>query len=208
MNLIQVKTGKANGDNSISECFVFHTPIGPDQVGVEPFIGKSARDLRGSPMPVVVEQSPPFVMPSYHNKEVSIGGAYATAAYRVADGVILKVMAKKRVGWNSVMQSYIQYLRVREGAAERRLQFTPTRTANLAFDWLGIHGRFDLITMEEAVAFGAHINEMSRRLYALSEASLVTMTELSPEATSPVTMKEVSGKLVPTVRRKRHIEEV
>lgn len=211
MNLISVKSGKANMQTASSECYVFYTPR-PATEGeqrVETFIGKAAREFRGYPNSVIREHGSAVVVPSLSDMPQEIGGLFATANYQLQEGVILKLYAKKRVGWNGTMRHVVVFLRAREHAAHRCLKFRPVACNQLSMEWLGVQGRFDIITLKEAEAFGARVIGATRKLSEGSEFSLIEEVVIEPETTSPIEFKEAgNGVLVPQIKRRRRIEEV
>jgi hypothetical protein len=198
-------------DTNTSECYVFYTPR-PDIEGsqrVETFVGKAARDFRGFPTAPLREHGSPIVVPSLSDMPQEIGGSFATATYQVQDGVILKLYAKKRMGWNAVMKHCVMFLKAREHAAHRVIRFRPNPSNRLALDWLGVQGRFDILTMKEAEAFGARVIEATRRLSDGSDSSLVTDEIIEAETFAPIGFKEASnGVLIPHVKRRRKIEDI
>lgn len=210
MNLISVKSGKANMQNASSECYIFYTPR-PELEGaqrVETFIGKAAREFRGFPTAPVKEHGSPVVVPSLFDMPQEIGGSFAAATYQVMDGVVLKLYAKKREGWNGVMKHCVVFLKAREHAAHRIIRFRPVQSNSLALDWLGVQGRFDIITLREAEAFGARVIEATRKLSDGSDFSLIQDQVLEPETLAPIGFKETeSGVLIPHLKRRRKIEE-
>ena len=216
MNLINVKSGKVNARDSLSECFVFYTPrneVDPEGF-VETFVGKAAREMRyrGDQSYTIPlrEHGSPIVVPSLANMPQERGGSLATAHYEIADGVILKVCSKRRLGWNSTLRSSVVFLRMRETAAYQSVKFHPARSNALAMDTLGVQGRFDIITLEEAEAFGARVNPATRILASLDPDSDLTTVEVIEVATSEaVQLKTLEGteRLMPIVPRRRKIDE-
>jgi len=210
MNLINIRSGKANTPTGGSECYVFYTPR-PEAEGtnkVESFIGKAAREFRGQPNKPITEHGSTIVVPSLSDIPEDIGGRFAASTYIAQEGVILKVYAKQRQGWRSTMKHCVMFLRVRENAAHRIVKFTPTANNALALDWLGVQGRFDILTLKEAEAFGAKVIEMTRRLSEGSDQGLIVDEILEPESMSPVGFKETAeGKMIPRLKRRRQIEE-
>lgn len=211
MNLISVKSGKANMQTATSECYVFYTPR-PATEGeqrVETFIGKAAREFRGLPNSVIREHGSAIVVPSLSDMPQEIGGLFATANYQVQDGVILKLYAKRRIGWNGTMKHVVVFIRAREHAAHRVIKFSPVPSNQLAMPWLGVQGRFDIISLKEAEAFGARVIGATRKLSEGSDSALITDEVLEAETLSPIRFKEASnGVMIPQLKRRRRIEEV
>lgn len=212
MNLVQIKSGKANMAHSLSECYVFFTPR-PSVDGancVETFIGKAAKDFRSKMDAPIREYGNLLVVPSLSDMPAEIGGQFGQGTYQIRDGVILKIVCKKRVGWAATMKTAVQFIKVRENAAMRQLKFTPQPSNALAMDWLGVQGRFDVISLLEAEAFGAMINPAARKLSELTDNELIEITTIEPEIVAPVAMVAVGneGKLMPTLKRRRKIRKV
>ena len=138
-----------------------------------------------------------------------IGGRFATANYQVSDGIILKVYAKKRVGWNGTMRHVVVFLKCREHAAHRMLKFYPVPSNALSMDWLGVQGRFDIISLAEAEAFGAVVMPITRKLSEGSDMALIDNIVLEEETLAPVGFVETAkGKLMPQLKRRRRIEGI
>jgi hypothetical protein len=212
MTLINVKTGKANTQNALSELYAFYTPrpAVEGNNGIETFIGKAARDMRHMPTPPIREHGRAIVIPSIGNIPPDIGGQMASATYEVVDGTIIKLMAKRRVGgWNQVMQIACTFLQFRDGAAYRHLKFYPVRDNALSMDFLGVEGRFDVITLEQAEALGAELNPMTRKMAQLHDESMFDIITLAEEETPAATMVPVEGseRMRPVIKRKRRIEK-
>lgn len=212
MNLINIKTGKVNDDNSFSECYVFFSPR-PSVDGessLETFVGKAARELKGKPDASLREHGGAIVIPSLSNIPAEYGGQMATANYQIKDGTILKIQAKKRVGHNGMMRTAVMFIRARDNAAHRIVRFYPSASNALAMHWLGVQGRFDIITVEAAEAFGARINPATRQMSGMNDDGVLTAEVLEEEVMAPVQMVQVKGstKLMPVVQRRRKVEEL
>jgi len=187
---IETTIGRANTRTAITEMFIFYVPKKGMRGTVEAFLGKAAKDMARFPDCPISQYGTVMVVPSVSNIPEEVGGKTATVSYQIMDGTILKVFAKKRTGWKTPMDSAVLYLRVREGAAKRRIAVPCQESNALASPEFYIKGNFDIIKAEDVVAEGGKVNVLSSTL-AGREIDLLNIEVLEPEK-EPLKIKSVT----------------
>ena len=211
MNIITTITGRANQRTSTSELFVFLVPQAGMRVTVETFLGKAVKEMRTFSDTPVRAHGQVQVIPSISTLPPEIGGKFATASYNVDDNVIVKIVGKRRSGWQRPLDTTLLYVRCRKGAAYRTIRMDCVPSNALSMPYLEVSGNFDMLTVDEVKAFGGKVNQMSETIARNSDRNIFTITVKEPEKQAPVKMVEVekadgSKTLVPVVKRRRMLE--
>jgi hypothetical protein len=81
-------------------------------------------------------------------------GEWVTASYEVPEGMILKVFASRSGGWGGMRVMANQFIRARSDAALRRISVVLTGSEKASFARANIEGRFDVISLAEAMTQG------------------------------------------------------
>ena len=83
-------------------------------------------------------------------------GMWNDERFEVVDGTIIKLFATRKVGWSSMQEKAVIYLRARQGAALRKIDFATTRTPNISTrrEIEAVNGRFDILTPGEVAQAG------------------------------------------------------
>lgn len=211
-SLLHAVTGKAVTSSGSCDLFVFVLPARNNSLATDTFIGKIAQKAALTAQNSIVRShTSPIVAPSVLNMPSEISGLFATTTFSVAEGTILKVSAKRRAGLRSLMTSATLFLRIRANAAAQSIKLRPTGIPNVTFNYLEVMGAFDIISCDEAEAFGARISPVNRALAMQHNSdSLLSIETLSPESEPPVVSQTIEGSDTPmmVVQRRRVIEEV
>ena len=212
-SLLHAVTGKAVTGNGSCDMYVFVIPTKANGLATDTFIGKIAQKLSMSMTsnPIVRSATSPIVAPSVLGMPSEISGLFATTTFNVSEGTILKVAAKRRSGLRSTMNSATVFVRIRSTAAAKSIRLRPTGIPNVTFNYLEVMGTFDIITCDEAEAFGARISPLNRALATQHNLdSLLEIETISSETEPPVVAQTVEGSDTPmmVVQRRRVIEEV
>jgi len=147
INTVSAGTAKAN-------FFHCNRSGGAAGTGNELFMDKSATDTShtlvkrsgGAQFSEAIPGTPP-----------AIGGRRITQGFAVKEGEILKAFVNVKGRYGKIPRSASMFLRVRAGAAFRRIKFKMIDAEEGDFEYAEIEGTFDLITTEEALALGVHI---------------------------------------------------
>ena len=134
----------------------FHSPRGGEGGGSsrEVFMDKAAT---GTQHTLVQRVGNAQFSESIPGTSPSIGGRRITQVFVVTEGEVLKAFVNVRGAYGNLPRSASMFLRVRAGAAYRRLRFKLIDIPESDFDFAEIEGTFDLITTEEALTLGVHI---------------------------------------------------
>jgi hypothetical protein len=84
-------------------------------------------------------------------------GKWTQAVYQVPEGMMVKIFARKTPGFGRRIINASMYICVRERAAYRQLNIALTGHTKARFTNAVIKGRFDILTLEQAVKRGAKV---------------------------------------------------
>lgn len=147
---------------------------------------------------------------------VNVGGFWDFATFESAEGCLFKVFARQRRAWNSLIQQACVFIRPREGAAFRKIQIPTLQISGKSrVQHAFVSGRFDLVTMQEAMDIDrVFIQPVFRPMFAEESVNAsMTIEVLEREAESKprieaVAVQDKTGQTVAHVhvrRRNRRI---
>jgi hypothetical protein len=156
MSIIQTTTGNSNFPDGSAKVFVFHTPT-PGHVGK----GKET-NLYQSQVGERVGQS--ITVPAA-SRYVDEYGKWTTSSFQIPDGALLKIYGQRQGQWLTerlIAQTFIQ---ARDGAAYRRITIDLIDWVHADVTQVTIEGRFDLVTLHEALGLGATVPDHFTRYF-------------------------------------------
>lgn len=109
-------------------------------------------------------------------------GAWNKATYDVADGMIFKIFVHKHMGLGERTYNVCQFIRARKEAAFRELKIRLSNHPKARFQNAVIKGRFDLLSLEEAVKQGVKVNAAFKHTFNPSDVErIIEVTVLEKE---------------------------
>lgn len=84
-------------------------------------------------------------------------GTWKTQVWNLPEGMILKVFASTKTNWNTLMNRGTLYLRVRDGAAFRRILIPLTGAEGARFTHASLEGSVDILTLDEVKGYGINV---------------------------------------------------
>ncbi len=126
--------------------------------------------------------------PAHSGSMVDLG-SWIVATYDIPADVILKITGKKTTAGSSINassninQNAAMLIRMREQAALNRIECWQVPNSGGTFHGVLFEGRFDILTLRDAVRNGVQLNTMQAREYTNDGAlaSLFTIHELEAE---------------------------
>lgn len=214
-NIIKTLSGSVNLLKSSAKACIFHAPKKGGKGSVEIFLDKAARSgITGGPDGVVNRIGLPNYMQSVPGTVPEISGQMIEQSFAIAEGEIIKVFISVRSGWGKLPRSGNVFLRVRSEAAYQLLTFEMISHPDVAFTHARVEGNFDVLTLEEALAFGVHIPVAYRSMCEQHNVDrILTDRVIVHEAVSSApkfTQKVISDGEVSrtiTVRKRRRVIE-
>lgn len=178
--LLSVTSGSENfPDVGVSKFYTFYTPC-REHSGTEAHIGQRAKMRQANLIPSGFPQGHPAA-PGF----IDHYGRWTMSTYDVANGVMLKIFASMKRHGVSRATTMNQLIRVRAGAALRRINFRTLGWSKGAFAVVHVEGRFDLLTVEEATRLGVVIPESFVGTYRpMQPNGLLTCDVLDAETVS------------------------
>jgi hypothetical protein len=149
--LIQCTTGFENFSTSSAKAHVFVVPTAR-MLGKEMHIAVACKGVYPGLRKVGLETKQPAA-PGLRREL----GEWTTASYEVPEGMLLKVFGTRSGGWGSQRVMSNQFIRVRADAAMRRINVILTGNERAALARASIEGRFDLVTLSEALLMGVAV---------------------------------------------------
>ena len=180
MPLLQTITGKENNKDGIMNVYAFvtHADSKPDSKPDE-FISKAARGSNEK----IKQSGNPVWQPAVNNVRQEICGCWCRQVYNIEDGCLIKIYAKRKASWNSLMNQACIIIRMREKAAYNSITIPFLNMNNSTTVSGEFKGRFDVLTLDELNNFyGYEIPDQSKRFYTNhDQEQLFPVTEISPE---------------------------
>jgi hypothetical protein len=189
MPTIDTLTGEVNLTSASAKAYIFHTPHAGGRGVEERHLGLAAKSPQTSP---VIRQVSPFPQctPSVHGYPKDIGGQMIRMTYDIAEGEILKIFAMRRPGAGKVGVSCAQFIRVREGAALHTIAAKLLTDATVVEPFARFTGRFDLLTLEQAQAFGVVINPKFASMFLPNLVAHVMEVSIDAPAIQQATIRQ------------------
>lgn len=209
MPLLKITTGKEVQRDGMAEIHAFHSPRLPSQakLGGEKFISAAARD--NAYQNFLVAQSSAVSQQAVVGVPPDIGGQWFTQSFDIEGGEILRLAVKRRNGKNSLIIPGAQFIQMRDNAPlmQLRLRLVGQETSSLTH--AEIVGKFDLLTMDAAIAKGVYVPPHLEHLFAdINTQNLFSTTELepgvaaAPDTTVRQTVETESGEKKILVKKK------
>lgn len=206
--LIQCTTGFENFSNGSAKAHVFVVPTAR-MLGKELHISIAAKGAYAGLRKVGVETRQPAA-PNLRREL----GEWTTTSYEVPEGMILKVFGNRSSGWGGVRVMANQFLRVRSDAALRRVSVVLSGNPQASLSRAHIEGRFDLVTLSEALLVGVTVppsfrpafdESMQRRAFEYQEVS-PEMRSVAVAETRVVTNSAGEERQIGTTTRRRALD--
>lgn len=203
MNPITTLTGEVNLRTASAKAFVFHCPRAGSKAAEERPLGLAAKSPQSCD--VVRAISPfPSVVPSVQGYPPEVGGKMVRMDYEVADGEVVKVFGQRRPGTGKLPVSANLFLRVRAGAALREITVKLLTDACVTEPYAKVRGRFDLLTLDEALELGCKVHPNFRRAFdPAAVAHIMEATVLAPEKAVAQTVVRADGTAAVVIVEKR-----
>lgn len=203
MNPIETLTGDVNLRTASAKAYVFHTPR-KGGVGVEERILPVAAKSGQTNSVITPLQSFAQRTPSVQGYSVEVGGSMTAQSFIVAEGEILKFFVNRRPGAGKLPLTACQFIRVRETAALRCIEAKLLTDPKVTQPFAMIRGRFDLLTLEEAVALGVTVNPgFMRQFHPANAGACMTVALMQPEAAKAEVQVLPSGESIVVTQTKR-----
>lgn len=136
-------------------------------------------------------------------------GRWTRSVIDAPEGALFKIYAYRNTSWNTRTVHANQYIVMRENAAYRRIRISLSGAPNATFTHAEVKGRFDMLSMEDAIALGAVVRPQFAHHFAPNNVGLLMeVTELEPEVRSRPQVETVVIQTTPDaepveVRRRR-----
>ena len=140
----------------------------------------------------VTQTSYPQMSASISGTRAEVGGRMTSAEYSIKSGTVLRVYVKINKGYGKLPESACFYIKVRQGAAYRRVEVNTFQSLSAVFSKAVIEGSFDMLSFDEATAEGVKTNDKFKRLYdSINTSRVITKNEVLIAQSSAAEKKEV-----------------
>lgn len=207
MTTIETLLGNVNLRDGQAKAYCFHCP--PEAQGIEErHLGQAAKSSQTYER---VQQVTPFVqaIAAVQGYTVEHGGKTSRVTYQVAEGEIIKVFGQRRAGANKLPVSASMFLRVRDSAALREVRVKFLTDPKIVEPFAFVRGRFDIITVEDAIAAGIKVNPNFIRQFGSGAVSHIMEVIVAAPETATVTQVPLAAggvKSIVTPIRRRYIK--
>lgn len=159
----------------------------------------------------------PTFLPAVANKDPQIAGRFVRQTFEVCEGFMLKVCCSRKVGAAPFPKNGTMIVRFRAGAPVQKVRFAMVDEPEVTFNECFIQGAFDILTLEEALKFGATFPLKWREPFEQSRVDAVVKgidvlkesVTLKPEAKQITVTNATTGekeiKTVVAAKRRRGI---
>ena len=157
MLLLEAMTGEETFDTGNAKVQVFAVPC--------KVYNSFNRDLaiqlgaQSGDVPVQYQQKGPEIN-AYQEVYRNDLGKWVSSSYRVQEGAIFQIWARRGAMHGGECVTAAQYIRMRENAAYREVRCRLTGHPKARFQHAIIKGCFDLLTPEQAIARGVQVNKI------------------------------------------------
>lgn len=200
--MLLATTGHENFQTGSAKSYLFVTPTRATP-GKEMHIGIASRAGGG-----IRQVGSPQSVPAAPGMRPEMG-KWTTCNYNIPEGTLLKLFASRSGGFGSMRIQASLFLLARDHAAFRRVSTILTGHPKATFSRVQVEGRFDIITVDEAIRLGANVpahfrgtfdESMTRRAFEIVEVD----REIAAAPVQHVEVVENSqGEEVEVVRRRR-----
>lgn len=176
--MMQVMSGQETQTDGHCAVHVFLVQADKKEV----FLGKAFTAVENREVGRVVGK--PVFEAAVAGMRAEVGGFWNRGQYELEEGTLLKVFAKRRGAWNTLIRQGCQFIQVREAAALRKLTIqTLQRAGKSRMNEVTIVGRFDLIPLHVAIKEkGVKVLPAFERMFLPSAVeSVITVEELEKE---------------------------
>lgn len=191
MPIIETLTGEVNLRKQSAKCYAFHAPKKGGNGNEEVFLDAATKN--GTNGLSVRKVGTPEVFSAIPGTKQEIGGRFFRQKFDLLDGEIIKVMVTVRRGYGEREVNANVFLRVREGAAHRRLRFRLLDHADVSHTHAEIEGTFDILSLEDVEAAVKKFLPLYR-IYGRSGAVAQAITEdiiIQAEQSAPTRVRKV-----------------
>lgn len=106
-------------------------------------------------------------------------GAWVQRTLQAREGLVVQVFGSRRARWNSLLSSSNFYLRMRNGAAHRKVTMKTLQISGMSeLQQVSVEGRFDVLTLPEAAVQGVTPNPLYRALFSLEKYQYLFQEEI------------------------------
>lgn len=208
MPLLQTTTGFETFQQSSAKVYAFHMPS-RQFPGKELNLNIVARAGGG----VVTTVGLPTSIPAAPGLSAELG-RWTSATYELPENMLVKVFAHRSGGFGQMRVMASMILRMREQAALRRVSAILTQSPRASLTRANFEGRFDVLTLPEAMMLGVTVPPSFRQTFEHSFTSRAFEVQvLAREITPPEVMESrrvetASGETVEvaSARRRRAID--
>jgi hypothetical protein len=207
--LLQTQTGSENFPHASAKVHVFAVPT-TQFPGTEIHIGIAAKNS----MYHITPHGQGQMVPAAAGR-IEQYGSISTRTWNVPEGMVLKVFAQRKSSeWTRQTLMGNLLIAMREGAALRRVLIALTGWEHAAYQRLTIEGRFDILSVTDAVRLGVRIPEAYERYFTEAYTRRVFQFEtVAPEASQRPTaevraVENSAGQVVEVVvpHRRRNLD--
>lgn len=194
-------TGNENQADAYCKVYAFH--IGFD--GTETYLSKAA-----SVGNTVKKLGYSAKEPAVRGVSEKIGGGFIMQNFELPESTLLKVAVTRNLSWGSLLENAQMILRMRKGAAHRKLKVKLLQMKESAFQEAVFEGRFDLLTPAQMYTdHKVSINPNFLKFHSETNRNRIFVDEIiEPEKTKTPTLvtqtiyKE-DGEAINVTKRKR-----
>lgn len=213
---IKTLGGSANLRKESAKAHFFHVPHAGGKGNKEVFLDKAATNgVTGGQDGVVHRMGRAQISDAIPGTLAEIGGRVIAQTFMVAEGEVIKCFINVRRSYGKLPRTASVYVRVRDGAAYRKLRFRLTNHADTILTHAEIEGTFDILSTDEVVGLGVSIPNHYRsfsdatNIATVLEENIVIREEV--EARTKLESREVSDgkggmKTIITRKRRRVLE--
>lgn len=179
--LISTTTGFENFESGSAKSYVFVAPSQATRIQRELHLGVAARSGADGISAVGAPQSIPAA-PGF----IEETGRWTTATYEVPEHTILKLFAQRNGGFGSMRIMASLFVRMRKEAAVRKIGTVLTAHPKATYSRVWLEGRFDILTLEQAMALGVVVPPSFAHTYAQTMVNRAfEFVEVSRELSAP-----------------------
>jgi hypothetical protein len=194
--LLRTRTGNINLRNASGQVRIFHVPHKGGMGNQEVFLSQAAKN--GPTQTVVKQVGSPAFFSSLSGVRQEVGGRCVDQIFDIAEGEIVKVFVDVRANYGKRPTRGAVYLRMREGAAQRVLDFAVTNNPRAMFTSGTVEGTFDILTLADLADAGVKIAPHLKPLSTETAVKKVMKQTILREEIKPRTIPKKSE--VVTVR--------
>lgn len=203
MNPVIITNGKENptSGESVVQVMCWHN-------GTEKYLA----DMIGAKMPNgdFMKVTDPVFEPALVGHKPEIAGRWVSQTFLIPDNTLILLYANKRTHWQDAGRPARMILRVREKAALRQVEFATLRLSVSSKGTVDVaRGRFDVLSVEDALKLGYRINPVNRDHYSQENMLMqfetkVLESELVPQSAQTLVQTQTTEGTKTVVVRTRY----